>query len=298
MPSDVDARRDLNEKLRLERKLIEELRAFNKQMVRSTVKEFATGSGAFNATTMLPELIQILVEHYLRVGKPFSEQLTDIMPEDIVVTTAEREAIETALAIFYTGRAPEQARIITATNQRNIFDSIDQAITIGIAEAAEGRPPSRRDTAVLTGVSLSRKLNGRVTGIAALETQAIAEAAKATEAQVLTFQPPSVTGGTLREVSVSKEWVTMGDEVVRRVPFSHVEADSMVVSLNKPFTVSGELLMHPGDTSRGASIGNVANCRCSSVIDEQNVFAVRRKRGELPLLDTALTEQLLTSLGG
>ena len=298
MPSDVDARRDLNEKLRLERKLIEDIRAFNKRMVRATVKEYALGAGAFNAATMLPDLVQILVEHYLRVGKPFSEQLTDIMPNDIVVTAAEREAIETALATFYASRAPEQARIITATNQRNILDSIDQATSIGIEEAVEGRPPSRRDTAVLTGVSLSRKLNGRVTGIASLETQAVAEAAKATEAQVLTFQPPSVTGGTLREVSVSKEWVTMGDEVVRREPFSHVEADSTVVSLNKPFTVSGELLMHPGDTSRGASIGNVANCRCSSVIDEQNVFAVRRKRGELLTIDTTLTEQLLTSLGG
>ncbi len=296
MPSDIDARRDLNEKLRLERKLIEEIRAFNKRMVRSTVKEYAQGAGAFNAATMQPELTQILVEHYLRVGEPFSSQLTDIMPDDIVVTVAERKAIEAALATFYTGRAPEQARIITATNQRNIFDSIDQAITIGIEEAAAGRPPSRRETAILSGVGLSRKLNGRVTGIAALETQAIAEAAKATEAQVLTFQPPSVTGGTLRDVPVPKEWVTMGDEVVRRQPFSHVIADSQVVALNQPFVVSGQLLRWPGDTSLGASIGNVANCRCSSVVDAESVFAVRRERDGL--IDRTLTEQLLTSLGG
>lgn len=287
MPSDVDARRDLNEKLILERRLVEEIRAFNKRLVRQTVREYALGAGAFNAATMQPDLIEILVKHYLRVGKPFSNQLTDIMPDDIVVTTAEREAIETALATFYTGRAPEQARIVTATNQRNIEESIAQAIEISQEEAAEGRRQTRRDTAVQTGVNLSRKLRGRVTGIASLETQAVAEAAKATEAQILTFQPPSITGGTLRDVPVSKEWVTMGDEVVRRAPFSHVEADSKVVPLNKPYTVSGELLMQPGDTSRGASVGNVINCRCSSVIDEQSVFTVRRERGEL-----------LTGLGG
>lgn len=296
MPSDVDARRDLNEKLRLERKLIEDIRAFNKQMVRLTIKEYALGAGAFNATTMEQELVQILAEHYNRVGEPFSRQLTDVMPSDIAVTATEREVIAVALASFSSTRAPEQARIITATNQRNIFDSIDQAITLGTEEAAEGRPPSRRDTAVLTGVSLSRKLNGRVTGIASLETQAVAEAAKATEAQVLTFQPPSVTGGTLREVPVSKEWVTMGDEVVRRTPFSHVEADSQEKSLNKPFVVSGQLLRWPGDTSLGASIGNVANCRCSSVVDAESVFTVRRERDGL--IDRTVTEQLLTSQGG
>ena len=211
---------------------------------------------------------------------------------------AEREAIEKALAIFYTGRAPEQARIITATNQRDIVASIDQAIEIGQQEAAEGRPHTRRDTAVLTGVSLSRKLRGRVTGIASLETQAIAEAAKATESQILTFQPPSVTGGTLREVPVIKEWVTMGDEVVRRGAFSHVGADSQEKPLNQPFEVGGQLLRWPGDTSLGASAGNVIHCRCSSVINAQSVFAVRRKRGEAPSVDVTASEQLLTSLGG
>lgn len=298
MPSDVDALRDLNEKLQLERKLVDEIRAFNRRMVRLTIREFAQGAGAFNAAAMEQELIQILAEHYARVGEPFSKQLTDIMPDDIVVTAAEREAIDRALRFFYAARAPEQAGIITATNQRNIVESIDEAIQISQDEAAEGRRQTRRDIAVQTGANLSRKLNGRVTGIASLETQAIAEAAKATEAQVLTFQPPSVTGGTLREVPVPKEWVTMGDEVVRRTPFSHVEADSQEKPLNQPFVVSGQLLRWPGDTSLGASVANVINCRCSSVVDEQSVFAVRRERGELPRTDRTVSEQLLTSLGG
>lgn len=297
MPSAIDARRDLREKVLLERKLIEEIRAFNKRMVRLTVKEYAQGAGAFNASTMEPELTQILMDHYERVGEPFSRQLTDIMPEDIEVTDTESALIAAALLTFFTARAPEQAGIITATNQRNIVASIDQAIEISQEEAAEGRRHTRRDTAVLTGVSLSRKLNGRVSGIASLETQAVAEAAKATEAQVLTFQSPSVTGGSPRDVPVIKEWVTMGDEVVRKVPFSHVAADSQEKTLNQPFEVGGEFLRWPGDTSLGASVGNVISCRCSSVIDAESVFAVRRKRGELPSIDTTLTEQLLTSLG-
>lgn len=290
-----EARRDLAEKLRFERLLIEEIRAFNKQLVRQTVREFAQGAGAFDASTLQPELTEILDNHYDRVGEPFSEQITEILPEGIAATDTETALIAAALLIFFSARAVEQANIITATNQRDIAASIDLAVTISQEEAAAGRPQSRRDTAVQTGANLSRRLNARVGAIAALETQASAEAAKATEAQVLTGQPPSVTGGSPRDVPVNKEWVTVGDERVRQ---AHVLADSQDRNLNQAFSVGGEQLRWPGDTSLGASAGNVINCRCSSVVNAENVFAERRRRGEQPFIDITASEQLLTSLGG
>ncbi len=290
-----EARRDLSEKLRFERLLIEEVRDFNKQLVRQTVREFAQGAGAFDASTLQPELTEILDNHYERVGEPFSEQITETLPRDIMATDTETALITTALLIFFSARAVEQADIITATNQRDITASIDLAITISQEEAVAGRPQSRHDTAVQTGANLNRKLAGRVTGIAALETQAAAEAAKATEAQVLTGQLPSVTGGSPRDVPVTKEWVTVGDERVRE---AHVFADSQDRSLNQAFDVGGEQLRWPGDTSLGASAGNVINCRCSSVVNAENVFAERRRRGEQPFIDITTSEQLLTSLGG
>lgn len=293
-----EARRDLAEKLRLEQLLIKDIRAFNKGLVRQTVKEYAQGSGAFNASTLLPELTEILNDHYERVGEPFSQQITDILPADIAATDSELALISTALLTFFSARAIEQASIITATNQKNISESIDLAVTVATDEAIAGRPQSRRDIAVQSGVNLNRKLNGRVVGIASLETQASAEASKATEAQILTFQSPSVTGGSPQEVPVTKDWVTMGDEVVRTTPFSHVAADSQARNLNKPFDVGGQLLRWPGDTSLGASVGNVLNCRCSSVVNAQDVFAIRRERGQLPRTDITASEQLLTSLGG
>ena len=284
-----EARRDLAEKLRFERLLIEEIRAFNKQLVRQTVREFAQGAGAFDASTLQSELTGILDEHYERVGEPFSQQLTEVLPEDIKATDSELALIATALLTFFSARAIEQAAIITATNQRDIAASIDLAVTISQEEAVVGRPQSRRDTAVQTGANLSRKLNARVGAIASLETQASAEAAKATEAQVLTGQPPSVTGGSPRDVAVPKEWVTMGDEVVRE---DHVLADSQEINLNQAFDVGGEQLRWPGDTSLGASAGNVINCRCSSVVNAENVFAERRRRGEQPFIDITASGNL------
>lgn len=291
-----EARQDLREKLRFERMFMGELGLFNRQLVRKTIQEYAQSGRSFQASEMQPALSDMLLNHYNRVGEPFSEQITDILPQDIQATESETNAILAALAAFFGGRAPEQSEIITGTNQRDIDASIDQAIMISQETAAEtGALQSRVDIAVLAGAGLSRRLTGRVRGIAALETQAAAEAAKATEAQVLTFQPPSVVGGSLRESPVTKEWVTVGDERVRQ---AHVFADSQVVTLNQPFTVGGQQLRWPGDTSLGASAGNVINCRCSSVVDAQSVFAVRRQRGELPFTDVTASEQLLTSLGG
>lgn len=292
----IAARRDLREKLRFERMLMGELKFFNQQMARRTIQEYAQSGRSFQASELQPALSDILLNHYNRVGEPFSEQITDILPADIQATEAETNTILAALAAFFGGRAPEQSEIITGTNQRDIEASIDTAIMISQEDAAAtGTPQSRVDIAVLAGAGLSRRLAGRTRGIAALETQAAAEAAKATEAQILTFQPPSVVGGSLRESPVTKEWVTVGDERVRQ---AHVFADSQEVTLNLPFSVGGEQLRWPGDTSLGASAGNVINCRCSSVVDAQSVFAVRRQRGELPFTDVTASEQLLTSLGG
>ena len=60
-----------------------------------------------------------------------------------------------------------------------------------------------------------------------------------------------------------KEWLTARDEKVRDEEFSHVSADGQVVKVNDPFSVSGEDIMHPADSSLGASAGNTINCRCT-----------------------------------
>lgn len=56
-----------------------------------------------------------------------------------------------------------------------------------------------------------------------------------------------------------KSWVTMGDGKVRD---SHAEANGQKRKIDEPFTVGGYSLMHPGDTSMGASLSEVINCRC------------------------------------
>lgn len=66
-----------------------------------------------------------------------------------------------------------------------------------------------------------------------------------------------------------KRWLTSRDARVRRPtpssPYDHRAAEGQTVKVDQPFIVSGEQLMFPGDSSRGASIGSLINCRCTAI---------------------------------
>lgn len=57
-----------------------------------------------------------------------------------------------------------------------------------------------------------------------------------------------------------KRWNTMRDKRVRE---THAEVEGVVVPVNQPFVVGDSLLMFPKDTSLGAALEEIVNCRCS-----------------------------------
>ena len=62
-----------------------------------------------------------------------------------------------------------------------------------------------------------------------------------------------------------KEWSSVMDDRTREGKFNHLLPDMQIQPNDKPFIISGERLMFPGDISLGASGGNVIQCRCASV---------------------------------
>ncbi len=291
MSAASDTRRDLIRKLELEKKLERGLSKINNKIIDGTIREFNDRGLSFDAFTTEDDLVSALKSHYEKTAEFFSTQLTQELPSDILITQAEETLIEEALNGYYGARSAEQANIITTTTQKNI----DNAIAAARQTRDEaGQVLSQREQAREAGARVSRNLKGRQKSIATTETQNAAEAAKATEAEILSGKTASVIAGSAAFGNIPKEWVTVGDQNVRD---SHVAADSQVVDISSPFRVGGQLLRYPGDTSLGASAANVINCRCSSIYDATAVFAVRRNKGRAPFIQTDPSEQLLESIG-
>lgn len=66
--------------------------------------------------------------------------------------------------------------------------------------------------------------------------------------------------------ATKKIWISAKDNRTRRRPRDakdHLHMDGVEVLINEPFNVSGELMMQPGDRKKGATAGNICNCRCT-----------------------------------
>jgi len=286
------AREDLRSKIKLEKDFIRKLIRLNNQIVKKTVLDFGRDGVVLNAREFEPALAALLDGQYERAARVFSDQIRDVLPPDLESTDTENSLITDALIVFFAARVIDQSQTITRTNQRDISTSIVSA-NRQLQELAEpGEIVTTREVARTAGTLLRRKLKGRAGTIATTEVQVAAEVSKATETAILTRnkaslprpvlaipQPqvvvPELPSG-LPPPKVSKEWVTAGDEVVRTSPFSHVFADGLKVNIDESFDVGGQLLRIPGDTSQGASLSNVINCRCASVRNKKDVLNARK----------------------
>lgn len=77
---------------------------------------------------------------------------------------------------------------------------------------------------------------------------------------ISTTNGATLEGWRKSEVIAGKEWACAMSTNSRK---SHKKANGQIVPLDEPFIVGGEKLMHPGDSSMGASAENVINCRCT-----------------------------------
>lgn len=275
----AQAASDLNAKLRLEAVLRPKVRRAQNATVREATRVLA-------ATGRLPDISAIAAEafepilraHYDEVADVFDHRVSDQLPRDVAISNEEKAAIAAGLLLFFDARAPEQAERIGRTSERNARRSV----ALANQESArifedEGRALSLVEEAAVAGTFFSRSERGRTTGIVMLETQASAEASKLKESRVLVGDSTPIDRASPEESPAGQEWVDVGDDLVRTAPFSHRSTTIDRVLVGEPFNVGGEFLLYPGDTSLGASMSNVANCRCSAVADVGAIVDHRRE---------------------
>jgi len=274
---------DFRDKVILEPKLGRKLRALDRQIVTQFRIDMLKGETT-RAVIFQPELQEILAGHYEVVVDVFEGRIADRAPDNVALTADEEANLTAALGAFIVARAATQSKVISSTTQTDM----------GVAaQIVIGETPDQVERSVAASAILSRRLQAREGAIASLETQAVAEATKLAEFDVFAKKDPL----SLQRPSeqMFKEWVTVGDERVRP---AHAAADAQVVPVESLFNVGGQQLRFPGDTSFGATAGNVINCRCSAVYDVGAVFAQRRRVGVAPVTETEPTAALVTSLGG
>ena len=202
----------------------------------------------------MPELEDILLNSYKSTIKVFSKRLRDNKYMSIMLETkqdAMQDAIDAEMQLFLMETVTTRSSEIieTTKNETNAF------LAAILLLAAQNDETLEND---VVAKKISRKMSARAiprsNTIAMTEILNVAERSKLTEAFVISTTP--VAGTT---PDIIKRWDATLDSKTRP---AHVMADDQKKSLNDPFDVDGEFLRHPGDTSLGASAGNVINCRC------------------------------------
>ena len=267
------ARRNLALKLQLENTFKREVKSYFFNLRKKLFGSYARTGDLPRESEFREDTISMLRKHYNRVYRAFgnemrlfiekSNQMNLQTKQDDVQDKIDR-VVDQAAAIYIVNESINRAGLIDRTTINDANESIQQA-TQDIVES--GGNVTTEAVSVIAAKKFRDKYNGRVDSVALTETQNSSEAFKEMEAAVVSVDgnadPVNVaTAASIGNPDATKEWAAILDQVTRE---AHVIADGQTVPMSDPFVVDGELLRRPGDTSLGASSGNVINCRCSAL---------------------------------
>ena len=284
------AEQELAEKIRLEKPFTRDLMVMFRKIASDLGTSLGENGGVVSAVQYEENTRFILNRGYLRAQRAFSHEILDFLQSNrnnleepiisdlsqiaaftgisiAVILQRYRQALRGNLDAFRRFNVDQSAEIITGTTQREI----DRAVVNSREKLSEQleRQPTNTELARASSASFLRRQRPRAAMISATETQAAAEGSKQVERDTLgafvNSSQAALIGIPKREIR--ERWRTQGDSLVRTLDsgkFDHLAADGQFKK-DGVYTVSGELLRFPGDRLLGASIGNVARCRCSSI---------------------------------
>jgi hypothetical protein len=142
---------------------------------------------------------------------------------------------------------------IIATTEKNLAQA--KTFVNNLIEQ-EGLSVSEEEQASMVMDDLTRRVINRTETIAITETQNVYQTAKQISSGFVANKLSEV-GHTMQ-----KRWNATLDQKTR---IAHANAHGQRVPTEQLYTVGGEYLMFPGDTSHGATLENIINCRCESI---------------------------------
>jgi hypothetical protein len=166
------------------------------------------------------------------------------------VIQVKSEQIKQEMQAYINKRKKQMSKEILKTTKSNYQQSVELVEKL-IAENNLKLTIAEKNSLILD--NFNQRLYNRATSISITETQNIIQKAKAVSALSV------IEDLERRGEEVKKRWVATLDSATRD---AHAQAHGQLVGRNELFTVDGEQLEYPGDTSNGASISNTINCRC------------------------------------
>lgn len=263
-----------DKKVALESKFFPEVSAYLNKVLKDFKKVFSATGLLLNPDEYMNTTTELLKNHYTRVAKVFEKNLRSGVEEKKQFDNFEEEAskelinanevIDASLIMFILRESKKRAKFIIDTNNKEILKKVDKSRTKLINEGV--RNPTNKQLANESSEMLKKTFDGRKETITITETQFMSESTKQIESNVLNGEKPYpnfpiIAGTSIILKNGKKTWRAVLDGKTRE---AHAMADGQNRKLNKPYTVGGELLMFPGDSSLGASIENTVNCRCDS----------------------------------
>jgi hypothetical protein len=256
-----DKRAVFDAKLTLEADLIRPLYVTCRQHIDAWIGKGGAHSGIDRSVSQL-RLEHVLLRHYARVVMVMTGRKPSRSPrlEEAALSLRHLESLRK--------RAHAQAHLILRSIDRDLT-SIPKRVendsgdgTNHFAKSADvdlelkEQPTAGYVLRLKEGVrNAVARLRGRIGAIANVNTNGPAEEAR--HEYVLQNNA---------NARIFQTWQCMLDARVRHPPrsrFDHLAPHGQTVGVQEAFEISGEMLRYPGDTSMGASLGNIVNCRCT-----------------------------------
>ncbi len=258
--SQTQAQKDEQKKIKLENTVAKGINTLFVQLNKANTKSIAKTGNSVTAESFLSNWENLIKKHDIRVQNVFKGDVASTLPEeDQQLSDAELALFLLALIEWRDKKSQDSAQIITNTNKRQLAESMNTGRQLFADQNA--RMPTNKELALSTAAVFRRKYKPRVMGIAATETQSAAEATKLIEAAVLSSDNPADVMDPLAPAKVesTKTWRNTG----KNIRPLHKRLSGVKKPINKSFETGGEQLMHPGDTSLGATAKNIVHCKCA-----------------------------------
>ncbi len=252
MVTKAQNRNSLNDtrlKMRAEKRLSRRMAGQLNEISTKAENMFIADRNILNISTFTDGIDKIIQSHYISTANIFKDRVNR---KNINITDDEKLLLNNSIKKSAIARGNFSSNSITKNMQKDLENAFENSIP-QVNEVKKTTRQIARDA----GANFRRSVSARAkVTIPMTETQFAAEKTKLDTVTVHQSSSDNTTQKTF-----SKLWITRRDDKVREI---HREADGEQEFVTNPFTVNGELLMFPGDTSLGASPGNTINCRCNS----------------------------------